>query len=84
MHVEQNAEELYSNMITLLLAWQIARYMGKSQAAAIKKCARKILQQTKCSQEYEVFKKIAYAQSDYKVIETMQKCYDENKRLGYL
>jgi len=84
MTIEDNAKELYSNMITLLLAWQIARYTGKSEAAAIKRCAKKILQQTKCKQEYATFKKIAYSGSDFKVVETMQKCYDENKRLGYL
>lgn len=84
MHIEDNAQELYSNMITLLLAWQIARYIGKSEAAAIKKCARKITQRTKDKQEYEVFRKIAYSDSDYKVVETAQKCFDENKRLGYI
>ncbi len=84
MHIEDNAKELYSNMITLLLAWQIARYVGKSEAAAIKKCARKILQRTKDRQEYEVFKKIAYSGSDFKVVETAKKCFEENKRLGYI
>lgn len=84
IEVEKDAEQLYSNMITLLLSWQLARYFGKSQAAAVKKTARKLLKETKDVDTYNVFKKIAYSSSDFKVIETMQKCFDENKRLGYL
>lgn len=84
MNVEKDAEQLYSDMITLLLSWQLARYFGKSQAAAVKKTARKLLKETKDVDAYNVFKKIAYSSSDFKVIETMQKCFDENKRLGYI
>jgi hypothetical protein len=84
IEVEKDAEQLYSQMITLLLSWQIARYTGKNQAGAVKKTARKLLNETKDAQTYETFKKIARCQSDFKVIETMQKCFDENKRLGYL
>ncbi len=84
IEVEENAEELYSNMITLLLAWQTARYEGKNQAGRIKKCARKLMTQTKDADSYKVFKQIARCQSDFKVIETVERCYSENKRLGYI
>lgn len=84
MHIEKDAESLYSDMITLLLSWQLARYFGKSEAGAIKKTARKIMNRTKDKEIYETFKKIARSQSDYKVVEVAQKCFDENKRLGII
>ncbi len=84
IEIEENAVELYSQMTTLLLSWQIARHMGKSQAGSIKKTARKLMNETKCPQVYETFKKIARCQSDFKVVEVARKCLEENKRLGYL
>lgn len=84
MHIEKDAETLYSDMITLLLSWQLARYFGKSEAGAIKKTARKIMNRTKDKDTYETFKKIARCQSDFKVVEIAKKCFEGNKRLGYI
>jgi hypothetical protein len=84
MEIEKDAAELYGQMITLLLAWQTARYEGKNEAGRVKKCARKLMSETKDPESYAVFKKIARCQSDFKVIETVKLCYEENKRLGYL
>ena len=84
MSVDEDAQELYSGMVTLLLSWQLARYFGRSEVAAIKKTARKLLTELKDEQSYDVIKKIAYSKSDFKVIETVKRCYEENKRLGYI
>ncbi len=84
MEIEKDAEELYSQMTTLLLSWQIARYMGKNEAGAIKKTSRKLMSETKCPEIYATLKKIARCKSDFKVVDTLKKCLAENKRLGYL
>ena len=84
MEITKDAEELFGQMTTLLLSWQIARYMGKSEAGAIKKTARKLMTQTKDPEIYKTFKKIARCESDFKAVEVCQKCFDENKRLGIL
>lgn len=84
MEITKDAEQLYSQMITLLLSWQIARYMGKNEAGAIKKTARKLMNETKDPEIYATFKKIARCESDFKAVEVAKKCFDENKRLGIL
>ncbi|MCH9646074.1 MAG: hypothetical protein K0U08_05460 [Proteobacteria bacterium] len=81
---DTSTQQEYSNMITLLLAWQIARYTGKSQAAAVKKCARKLKAQTKSKKFYESYKTIGNARSDDDVVRVAQNCFNECKRLGYI
>lgn len=84
IEVEKDAEQLYSNMITLLLSWQLARYFGKSQAGAIKKTARKLLKTTKDATAYKNFRLIAYSKNDKEVVRMATLAYDDCKRLGYL
>jgi len=82
--MDNSTQQEYNNMLTLLLAWQIARYTGKSQAAAVKKCARKLKNQTKDARFYDTYNKIGRCESDFKVIEVAQNCFNECKRLGYI
>lgn len=74
-----SVEQEYSKITTLLLSWQIARYMGLNQAGKIKRTARKLMRETKDQRFYETYRKIAYSQRDDKVIEMIKLCYE-----GYL
>lgn len=83
-YITDDARGLYNFMITLLLSWQLARVYGRSEAAAIKKTARRILKEVDCPKVYETFKKIARSESDYKVVEVCERCYRECKELEIL
>ena len=72
-------EQEYSNMTTLLLSWQIARYMDLNQAGKIKRTARTLMNQTKDKRFYETYRKIAYSKRDTHVIDMIKLCYQ-----GYL
>lgn len=71
-------------MITLLLAWQLAKRYGKSESAAIKRCARKILAETKDSVLYNNLKAVVSTSSDVKVVDFCQRAFDGYKELGVL
>lgn len=82
MQITQDAQEAHSMILTLLLSWQLARYFGKNQAGAIKKTARKLKNETKDKEVYNMFDKIGRAPSNKSVIETMERCLQGWRELG--
>ncbi len=84
VEITKDAQEAHSMILTLLLSWQIARYMGKNQAASIKKTARKLKSQTKDPAVFDMFRKIAVATSEKQVIVTIEKCFKGWQELGLI
>ena len=74
---------IHSELITLMLAWQLARVDGLSQAAAIKKCARRLRDATKDSKMYELLKNLA-ATTDSKAVECVSRLHDRLEQDGLL
>ena len=74
---------IHSELITLMLAWQLARVDGLSQAAAIKKCARRLRDSTKDSKMYELLKNLA-ATTDAKAVECVSRLHDRLEQDGLL
>lgn len=74
---------IHSELITLMLAWQLARVYGLSQAAAIKKCSRRLRDSTKDSKMYELLKNLA-ATTDDKAVECVSRLHDRLEQDGLL
>lgn len=74
---------IHSELITLMLAWQLARVDGLSQAAAIKKCSRRLRDSTKDSKMYELLKNLA-ATTDDKAVECVSRLHDRLEQDGLL
>lgn len=75
--------KIQSELTTLMLAWQMARVDGLSQAAAIKKCARRLRDSTKDSKMYELLKNLA-ATTDAKAVECVSRLHDKLMADGLL
>jgi hypothetical protein len=75
--------KIQSELTTLMLAWQMARVDGLSQAAAIKKCARRLRNATKDSGMYELLKNLA-ATTDAKAVECVSRLHDKLMAEGLL
>jgi hypothetical protein len=65
-----------SELTTLMLAWQIARVEGLNQAAAIRKCARRLRDSTKDSVLFDLYKTLIDA-PDGKVLKCVIGLYDK-------
>lgn len=75
--------KIQSELTTLMLAWQMARVDGLSQAAAIKKCARRLRNATKDSGMYELLKNLA-ATTDARAVECVSRLHDKLMADGLL
>lgn len=62
-----------SDITTLMLAWQLARVDGLSQAAAIRRCARKLRDTTKDDKMFGLMVSITKCNDDSRVVDCLDK-----------
>lgn len=72
-----------SELTTLMLAWQMARVDGLSQAASIRKCARRLRDSTKDVVMYDLYKTIINA-PDSKIVKCVIGLHDKLIKDGLL
>ena len=82
MKIEESS--ITSDMTTLMLAWQLARVDGLSQAAAIRKCARKLRDTTKDRQMFNLMVSIVKCNDDSRVVDCLDKLADKLKQDGLM
>ena len=82
MKVEESS--ITSDILTLMLAWQLARVDGLSQAAAIRKCARKLRDTTKDHQMFDLMVSITKCNDDSRVVDCLDKLADKLKQDGLM
>lgn len=73
-----------SDMTTLMLAWQLARVDGLSQAAAIRKCARRLRDTTKDVKMFNLMTSINKCNDDSRVVDCLDKLADKLKQDGLM
>jgi len=73
-----------SDMTTLMLAWQLARVDGLSQAAAIRRCARKLRDTTKDDKMFGLMVSITKCNDDSRVVDCLDKLADKLKQDGMM
>ena len=73
-----------SDMTTLMLAWQLARVDGLSQAAAIRKCARKLRGTTKDVKMFNLMTSINKCNDDSRVVDCLDKLADKLEQDGLM
>ncbi len=78
--------ELSTNreLATLILAWLLAKRAGTNESAAIRKCARKLRDQTKCQNFHVLMKDLTNKKtaSDSQVIECVKLSWNSMVRDG--
>ena len=82
MKVESGS--ITSEIVTIMIAWQLARVEGLSQAAAIRKCARKLRNTTKDNQMFNLMTSIAKCNDDSRVVDCLDKLADKLKQDGLM
>ena len=75
--------KIQSELMTLMLAWQMARVDGLSQSAAIKKCARRLRDSTRDDKMYSLLKNLA-GTTDTKAVECVSRLHDRLMADGLL
>lgn len=68
-HVD--AGQATDEVITMLIAYHVARLAGRNIAAAVRRCVRKLRDSTKDPEMYDLFKRILAERRDHRVIELM-------------
>lgn len=63
--------ESTDEVVTMLIAYHVARLAGRNIAAAVRRCVRKLRDSTKDPEMYDLFKRILAEQQDHRIVELM-------------
>lgn len=73
-----------SEIVTLMLSWQLARVNGLSQPAAIKKCARRLRSSTKDNKMFDLCTSISKCNNNTAVVACLSKLADKLQEDGLM
>lgn len=67
----QNVNQSTDDIVTMLIAYHIARLERRNIAAAVRRCVRKLRDATKDLEMYDLFRRILAEKQDYRIVELM-------------
>ena len=78
------SDSITSEVVTIMLAWQLARIYKGSQAKAIRDCARKLRKTTKDRGMFNLMTSVAECRDDSRVVDCLDKLADKLKQDGLM